>query len=257
VMVNVLGKFPPLGSNQLLGPEEIRAAINRPLQPSAYIGCQFRLGCDVARAGIDQTIVSRRQGLKGDYPLIDIPDQNQNNIAGNLMNLKNTHRADVEFVDGTGGFGAGVCDQLLALGGCPMEIHFSSDAIDKGQFANRRSEMWYQMAQWVKRGGSIPNDPKLHRELAAPTFDFDNKGRIRLEPKEMMKKRLGYSPDRADALALTFALPELAHGTADTEAAQTQPSQKDRYRRVAPPTHRMDVKPKHDWDPLDTNRWKR
>ena len=45
------------------------------------------------------------------------------------------------------------------------------------------------------------------KELTAITYDFTDKGRIRLDRKEDLMEEFGFSPDRADALALTFAYP--------------------------------------------------
>jgi hypothetical protein len=67
--------------------------------------------------------------------------------------------------------------------------------------------MWMQMAEWIKRGGALPNMPELVGELTAPTYTFAQ-GKFQLEDKDMIKKRLGRSPDLGDALALTFALPD-------------------------------------------------
>jgi hypothetical protein len=67
------------------------------------------------------------------------------------------------------------------------------------------------MAQWVKRGGCLPKDGELKRELCAPTYIYQN-GRFQIEDKKQIKSRLGFSPDKADALCLTFALPELKMG---------------------------------------------
>jgi hypothetical protein len=70
--------------------------------------------------------------------------------------------------------------------------------------------MWYQMREWLKAGGVIPNDPVLHRDLigveTVPRLD----GKIQLESKKDMKKRKLASPGRADALALSFAYPVTA-----------------------------------------------
>lgn len=44
----------------------------------------------------------------------------------------------------------------------------------------------------------------LSGELTAMKFKYTSAGKIALEPKDEMKKRLGYSPDLADALALAF-----------------------------------------------------
>ena len=63
------------------------------------------------------------------------------------------------------------------------------------------------MAEWVKRGGALPKDEELAKELCAPTYTFHN-GKIQIEEKEQIKKRLQFSPDKADALCLTFAIPD-------------------------------------------------
>jgi hypothetical protein len=114
--------------------------------------------------------------------------------------------SDFIAVDATGGYGAGVEDMLKQMGMSVNPVNFASKASDERYF-NKRSEMWYEMAEWVKRGGSIPKDPTLVKELTAPHYYIQN-GKFRLEEKDIIKKRLGFSPDIADALALTFFMPE-------------------------------------------------
>jgi hypothetical protein len=46
---------------------------------------------------------------------------------------------------------------------------------------------------------------RLAAELAAIEWTVTSTGKIHIEPKEDIKKRLGHSPDHADALALTYA----------------------------------------------------
>jgi hypothetical protein len=53
---------------------------------------------------------------------------------------------------------------------------------------------------------SLPNDNELQEELVAIEYDMP-KDRILLENKDDIRERLGRSPDKADALALTFAEP--------------------------------------------------
>ena len=62
------------------------------------------------------------------------------------------------------------------------------------------------MAKWVKGGGALPPVPELVRELTSVTYTFKG-DRVILEDKKLLKKRIGFSPDIADALALTFAAP--------------------------------------------------
>jgi hypothetical protein len=85
----------------------------------------------------------------------------------------------------------------------------------------------------VKTGCALPNVPQLVRELTAPTYEFRN-GKFRLEETEQIKARLGFSPDIADALALTFAMPlppRRGPGAVAARRAQhaiTEPEDRDR-----------------------------
>lgn len=206
VMAYILGEFPPSSINSLLGPDEVHAAMNRVIHEEDYKYAQKRLGVDVARMGDDRTILFPRQGLRA-FPSVEMRNARTQDIVARIALAKHKWGAELEFVDGTGGYGAGVVDALLQAGHSPQEIHFSSKPLDARYF-NRRSEMLFLMAEWVKRGGALPNDPELVRELTTPTYTFQS-GKLRIEEKEQIKKRLGFSPDKADALALTFALPDM------------------------------------------------
>ncbi len=56
-----------------------------------------------------------------------------------------------------------------------------------------------------------PTSPELIAALSQTTYSFRG-DRLLLEPKEQIKARLGYSPDDADAFALTFAQPATRAG---------------------------------------------
>jgi hypothetical protein len=94
------------------------------------------------------------------------------------------------------------------LGGiAAIPVNSSGAAIDP-RFYNKRSEINWLLVDWIKAGGCLPNDPELLAELTAPTYTY-YKGKLLIEEKAQIKKRLGFSPDKMDALALTFALPEM------------------------------------------------
>lgn len=202
----ILGDFPESGINTLLSIEEIEKSMNRSVGEASIEHAQKRIGVDVARQGLDSTYVVRRQGLVMFEPL-EMRLQKSNEIAGRVALIKGEWGSEYEFIDGTGGFGGGVVDSLLQHGLAPYEIHFSSKAEDS-RFYNKRSEMWFRMAEWVKRGGCLYKSDRLKKELSAPQYSFNN-GKFLLEPKDNIKKRLGFSPDMADALCLTFALKEM------------------------------------------------
>lgn len=206
VMVNVLGQFPPSSLNVLLGPDEVQASMNRHAQIDQYDFSQKRIGVDVSRFGDDTTCLFPRQGLVAFRPVI-MRNANTSQIAARLMQAKSKWGSEMEFIDDTGGFGAGVIDQLMMAGQSPLGIHFAEKASDS-RYYNKRAEMHFKLAEWVKRGGCLPKNDQLTRELTAATYTFKD-GRLLIEPKDQIKSRLGFSPDMADALALTFALPDM------------------------------------------------
>ncbi len=206
VMAYILGQFPPTSINSLLGPEEVEAAMRRSLKEDQFEFAQKRLGIDVARFGDDRTVIFPRQGLVAFEP-VEMRGVRTTDIAARVMKAKTTWNSEMEFIDDTGHWGHGVIDNLMAAGYSPLGIQFHGPAIDP-RYKNRRAEMWLEMAEWVKRGGCLPNIPSLVGELTVPTYAFVN-GKFLLEDKDLIKKRLGRSPDLADALALTFALPDM------------------------------------------------
>jgi hypothetical protein len=87
-----------------------------------------------------------------------------------------------------------------------MGVDFGGKPIDP-RFQNRRAEMWWGMADWLKTG-CLPSMPELVVDLTGPTYTYANAaGRLQLESKDDMRERGLPSPDLADALALTFAEP--------------------------------------------------
>lgn len=204
VMATILGLFPPAGFRSLLGIEDVEAAMNRHIREEDYSFAAKILGVDVAREGDDASVIFPRQGLAAFEPQVM---RNVKTIegAGYVARKEDDWQSDAVFVDNTGGFGGGWIDQLVNLGRAPIGIHFASVASEPG-YANKRAEMWFKMAEWVKGGGALPRIPALIAELTTPTYSFKG-DKLLIEPKEDIKKRLGRSPDLADALALTFAHP--------------------------------------------------
>jgi len=211
VMSSILGLFPPSSINTLLGPDEVEAAMNRHLREDQYSWAQKRLGIDVARFGDDRTCIFPRQGLASFRPVVmrhnPATDKPSVDIANRVMIAKQRWGSEFEAFDDTVGWAHGAIDVMRAAGHSPLAVDFGGKSIDPRYF-NKRSEMWMEMAAWIRRGGALPKIPELVRELCAPTFTYSG-GKFLLEPKDMIKKRIGVSPDLADALALTFALPDM------------------------------------------------
>jgi phage terminase large subunit len=211
VMVNVLGEFPPASLNALLGPEDIEAAMARKLRPEVYEWAQKRIGVDVARFGDDRTVLFPRQGLMALRPRVMRHPRGSavsTHIATAVLAGKTRWGSELELMDVTGGWAAGARDILLTSGVPVIELNFGGQALDP-RYENRRAELWFGMAQWVKGGGWLPKLPELVGELVTPTYTFSKRGKFLVEPKDLVKERLGRSPDLADALATTFGMPEM------------------------------------------------
>ena len=198
--------FSAQGDDQLIALADTEDAAKRVYQKDHVKLSPVVLGIDPARFGDDRSVVFRRQGRQAFKPVVYRGIDNME-LATRVANLIEEHDPDAVFCDA--GAGSGVIDRLRQLKYDVIEIPFGGKAMKPDQYINRRSEMWWLMKQWVEEGGAIPNDIALKQELATPIYWYDNVGRRVLESKDQIKKRLqgAGSPDLADALALTFALP--------------------------------------------------
>ncbi len=198
--------FNASAEDQLISLSDSNAAANREYPDKDFMDAPKILGVDPARFGDDRSVIIRRQGLKAsDIVMFRGLDNMQ--LAARVAQICQDWDPDAVFIDSGGG--AGVLDRLRQLDYDPVEVPFGGRAILEQQFVNRRTEMWWNMKEWIEAGGWIPSDPMLRQELSTPTYWFDAQGRKVLESKDEIKKRLqgGASPDIADALALTFAYP--------------------------------------------------
>jgi hypothetical protein len=213
VRVRVRGVFPRAGSMQFIPSNDVDEAQGREVLVHNFD--PLVLGVDVARYGDDASVIYIRKGRDGrSHPPIKLRGVDTMTLAGRVSELYNEFKADAVFVDGTG-VGGGVVDRLVQLAVPVFDIQFGAKAdglrIGLGDgitFANKRSEIWGAMREWLK-GGSIPNDPELRDQLIGIEYSYSGTqyNSIQLERKEDMKKRGLSSPDIADALALTFSLP--------------------------------------------------
>jgi phage terminase large subunit len=206
VMATILGEFPPAGFNALLSIEDVEAAMRRHLLPDAYDWSQKRLGIDAARFGDDPWVIFPRQGLAAFKPVV-MRNPRSHDVVARVITARRKWGSEREFFDGSGGYAAGAVDGMIQAGYAPAEISFSGKATDP-RFYNKRAEMHWLLAEWVRRGGALPPVPEIVAELTAPTYSFKG-GKLILEDKDQIKERIGRSPNYADALALTFAEPDM------------------------------------------------
>jgi len=178
----------------------------------------LRIGLDVARFGDDKSCISIRRGrvlLKQ----IVLAKLNVTDVAARCKQEIDAYRERPEQIAvDTIGIGAGAADILRGhypdytdrrtgrLTKVVVDVNSASRLAD-GSHYNVRAFMWAQMKEWM-REGSIPNDNDLKVDLTALRYGF-RAGELLLESKEDAKRRGVKSPDRADSLALTFAVPTI------------------------------------------------
>ncbi len=203
VLINVFGQFPPASLNALIGRQEVDEAAARYYRLDEIGHAPKIIGVDVARFGDDSSAICKRHGIQT-FPLVVHKNIDSIQGAGLVAREAKQIDADAIFIDDTGGFGSGWVDNLRRLGFSPIGVHFNSAAHNKSRYYNKRTEMYFETVDWIKRGGAIPDDKELKDALVATTYTFKG-DRMIIEPKDMIKARLGFSPDTLDSLILTHA----------------------------------------------------
>lgn len=206
--VRVRGEFPRAGTNQLISSESVQEARKRALDVDQILFAPIAIGVDVARFGQDETVLTVRQGRKQvEQKTFRGLDNIQ--VASRAIELfKQYPKVAALFVDEVG-VGSGVVDYLKTMGYPVIGVNAGSRATNDKLYVNKRAEMWCRMKEWLEAGADIIDDPDLAEQLSAVEYGYTPKEQIRLEKKEDMSSRGLSSPDRADALSLTFA--EIVH----------------------------------------------
>ncbi len=216
----VLGEYPAQGSHQLISREWIALARSR---WDSYIsqhgeippmGTHAVAGLDVGEYGTDSNVMCFRYGGFVEKLL----------AWSGLDTMQTADRAITECqlrelstinVDATG-VGAGVAPAMQRQGCAAYPVKVSSSPTQKteqGEFFILRDQLWWSCREWLRTdpGAMLPPDELLIEELQTPTYEVD-RGRIRIMKKATMREVLKRSPDRADALCLTFAVDDSFFG---------------------------------------------
>ena len=183
------------GQRAVMSRAAIRQAMDRELCPEGVI----QVGCDVARFGDDRTELYKRKGLVTiDHK--EFVKQDTMKTAYECWDMAGRDPSIPIVIDDTG-VGGGVSDRLRELGAKVVAVNFGSSPMDKDKFTSVADELWFN---FPIDEVDIPDDRVLMAELSGRQYDYDSKGRRKIEPKDVYKKRCGKSPDRADALLLTY-----------------------------------------------------
>lgn len=158
---------------------------------------------DVARFGEDSSVLTVRNAgelyMKDTWKKLGLMEL-ASRVATAYSNAEK--KPDVVFVDAVGN-GEGVAERLVQLGVPVMEVKGSNSA-DNEKYENKRAEMYFGLQKFLE-SGHIDMDEEAELELLSMEYYFNRRDRIQLPLKDVIKKELGRSPDKADSFAMHFA----------------------------------------------------
>ncbi len=204
VRIRVLGRFPEKAYDGFISPNSVIAAQQRELYTDE--GAALIMGVDIARFGDDDTVFQFRQGTDArSFPRITMKGADNVQVATRAAELISKYKPDGIVIESVGP-GVGVIDILRSWKHRVLEVHPGAQSSQPMDFANIRAEMWSKMREAIDTRLCMDEDGDLFKELTAIRYKL-NKGEscLLMEGKREMKDRGLSSPDRADALALTFA----------------------------------------------------
>ena len=208
VRIHVRGVFPKASSRQFISNDIVELARGKHLREEEYRFAPVIIGVDPAWTGGDETVIYLRQGLMSKMLAAYQRNDNDMEIAAFVARFEDEYKADAVFVDL--GWGQGIYSAGKQMGRKWTLVAFGGKSSNES-LLNKRIEMWDGMKKWLQEGGAIQDDPVLCSDLTGVEVKTGeqgaNMGKIFLESKEMMRARGLSSPNRADALALTFAFP--------------------------------------------------
>lgn len=210
----VLGEFPKVSSDTLIPMSWIELANEnwKNSQPSIYEQSLF--GADVAGMGNDESVISERRDNYV-YPFETYTGNGEaDHMAFTGVIVNKIKEGNYCFID-TIGEGAGVYSRLDEQGyETAISCKFSEsaeglrDINDVLEFENMRAYLYWALRDWLnpinKNNPCLPPDDVFMEEATIITYKFKSNGKVLIESKDDIKKKLGRSPDRIDALVNTF-----------------------------------------------------
>jgi hypothetical protein len=156
------------------------------------------LVCDVARFGDDETVIYYME----DTDIIEeyIYGQRDTMYTANRLHVLSVEHHICPIVVDEGGLGGGVVDRLREMDNIVYGVDSSRKSSFPEKYGNLRAEVWDNAAKMFSDGAVELHhgDTELRTQLQVPKYKYKN-GKIYVEPKADIKKRMSRSPDRADA----------------------------------------------------------
>lgn len=187
----------------------------------------------------DETVMCVRRGMKvlDFYAMQGLDDEGHlTHLLGLIKQYRLPRETPVVVLDREGAIGASLNGLLQRHSGRGQSfelvpIKASAKAARQPQVYDRqRDALAANLEQWFRDGGAIVEDRKLEAELHCLEWSVNAYGRLKLTPKDRIKKEIGRSPDRYDALALACWEPLSLRVDPLEESSTKAISQRDRRR---------------------------
>lgn len=223
----VEGEFASSDADSVISLADVERANQRWLErnDSANWGTLTGLGVDVGRGG-DPTVVAKEYDHRAIKELLRSNKRDTMEVAGLLLPLLKKNRFAKAVIDIVG-LGAGPYDRLreeeseIRSRVAPFVASAKSDMEDQtGEmgFINLRAAAWWNLREMLKRDEyDLPPDDKLIGDLTAPKWKLMSGGKIKVEEKEEIKKRLKRSTDDGDAVVMVAMKRNLGGADDDLE----------------------------------------
>jgi hypothetical protein len=176
------------------------------------------LGVDVG-GGLDETVIRERRGMVAGREWRELSDQPETISRLILRAIKESGATAVK-IDAIG-VGAGVVGEMKNLKAAGVHnariygVKVSEKAHNPNEYFNLRSQLWWDIGRLQSQErewdlSRMENADRTLGQMLEVRYEHDLKGRIKVEPKDEVRKRIGRSPDNADALLLAFYKPKAA-----------------------------------------------
>ena len=226
----VLGIYPAQSAQQLISQEwvdkartryDLYVAVHGEVPPS---GIRPRMGLDLAEFGPDPNVVCFRYGgYVSQFITWNGVDSDASALRALELYLK--YDVSIALVDATG-VGSNVAPAMVRrardqgrLVNSPRFDSVRAMSVkvgekpgkwlktELGEFMQLRDQLWWAVREWLREDDTamLPDDRRLLEDLTSVSYEKTISGKIKVDSKKIMRKRLKRSTDRGDALALTFA----------------------------------------------------
>ena len=202
--VRIAAEFPSTSDDTVVALGDLEAAQRRELEP----GLPLVVSADVARFGSDETVIVVRRGnivrIARTYSGKDTM-----RTVGEILRIARSlgveeGRKPIITVDDAG-LGGGVVDRLKEQREFKVVPFLGAGASRSKEYPRKRDEAWFSFSEKLVEL-DLPPDEDLAADLLAPRYSLDSAGRRVVESKSETKRRLRRSPDRGDAVVMSFAV---------------------------------------------------